>query len=130
MFKTIAATMVLLSSQVSADNYDANIRSDGTCFVGKTCYAVVNVTPKGDMHINTAYPTRFKIGNYPNASFDNPLVTKDNGSVNESSILLKFPFVPKTCGNLQIGGTLYFSVCNGSSCHMERIDLDTTIATK
>lgn len=130
MFKSIVAALMLINSSVATKNYVADISPEGACFVGKTCYVAIKTLPVGDMHINLLYPTRFKLGDYPAFSYENPVVTKDGGSVTESSIDLKVPFMPKSCGTIQVGGTLYFSVCDGSSCHLEHLSLETSVLVR
>ena len=79
------------------------------------------------MHINTAYPTRFKIADNQPISYGNQTVDKDGGIVTENLVRLRIPFIPNTSGDIAFGGTFYFSVCNGSACHLERVNLNTLV---
>jgi hypothetical protein len=110
-------------------NYKAQIRPTGACKKDQVCGAEVLVEAKGDYHINDKYPYKFKLDDPPppGMRYPKPVVTKDDGTMDEHKVVLKVPFVSEATGDRKVSGTLSLSVCSAANCLMDKQPLELAV---
>jgi hypothetical protein len=110
-------------------NYRAQIRPSGACKKDQTCTVEVLVEAKGEYHINDKYPYKFKLDDPPPAGmrYPKPVVSKEDGTMDEHKVVLKVPFVSESTGDKKVSGTLSLSVCSAANCLMDKQPLEVTV---
>jgi hypothetical protein len=119
------------ATRVEADPYLVEISEGGPYKVGATGSVKVSLTAKAGFHINDQYPYRFK-ASPPAAgvSYPKPVLERADGKFEEKTAVFSLPFVATHPGQFAVGGVLNLSVCNASSCIVQKAPLDVTITVK
>ena len=116
-------------SAIENPNYAAQISVAGPCKKGQTCVMHVELSAKGEYHINDKYPYRFKVQDPPaeGVKYPKPNVGRENGSFEEKKAVLDVPFIVEGSGSTaSVGGTLSLSVCSAANCLVDKQSLEVT----
>jgi hypothetical protein len=119
------------AAQVEAEPYLVELSAGGPYKVGATGSVKVLLTAKPGFHINEQYPYRFKTS--PPAagvSYPKPVLERADGKFEERTAVFDLPFVATHAGRFAVGGVLNLSVCNASSCIVQKAPLDVTVSVK
>jgi hypothetical protein len=109
-------------------NYIAEIKPKSSYAKGKEDVLEVVLTAKPGYHTNKEYPYKFATNSkakgvtYPKAT-----VGKDNGTLEETKLVLKVPFTPTESGDVKVGGLFHLSVCSEKTCEMGKENLEVAI---
>lgn len=119
-------------SRVDTDTYDVELKIAGDCKVNQDAALVLTIVPKGDYHINTKYPIKFKLVEPApeGVRFPKPILKREDGAFEEKKGSFKVPFVATRAGKVTISGVLSTSVCSEKNCLMEKIDLEVEVDAK
>lgn len=119
------------ATKVEAEPYLVEISAGGPYKVGATGNVKVSLTAKAGFHINDQYPYRFK-ASPPAAgvSYPKPVLERADGKFEEKAAVFDLPFVAAHPGQFAVGGVLNLSVCNATSCIVQKAPLDVTITVQ
>ena len=94
--------------------------------VGKPGALTAVLVAKGEFHCNDKYPYKFKVGGAPDGvTFASAVAT--GASIGAQRTTLSIPFTPTSTGPKTISGVFYFSVCNESTCKIQKQNLSVTV---
>lgn len=116
------------AAKVEAEPYLVEISASRSYEVGATGSVKVSLTAKPGFHINDQYPYRFKTS--PPAagvSYPKRVLERADGKFEETTAVFELPLVATQAGQFAVGGVLSLSVCNASSCIVQKAPLDVTI---
>jgi hypothetical protein len=119
-------------ARIDADNYVVEAKAVGPAKVGQESTIEINLTTKGDYHINKQYPYKFKTADPPPAgvTFPKPTLLRADGTFDEKTGKFKVPFVAAKAGKVTIGGTFSVSVCSDANCIMDKQNVDVDVDVK
>ena len=114
------------------EKYTAEIKASGSYAPGAQGTVEVVLAPKGGYHINAQYPYKFKVTDPApeGVTFPKPLLSRADGSFEETKGSFHVPFVAAKAGRVTVGGTLYLSVCSDANCIMDKVDLEVEVEAK
>jgi hypothetical protein len=119
-------------SRIDADNYVVEAKASGPAKAGQEATIEINLTTKGDYHINKQYPYKFKTADPPpdGVTFPKPTLLRADGTFDEKTGKFKVPFVATKAGKATIGGTFSISVCSDANCIMDKQNVDVDVDVK
>ncbi len=118
------------ATKVEADEYTAEIKASGPFTKGKEAKAEVVIKAKEGFHVNDQYPHKFVLREVDGISFAKPVVKKDDGKIDTTTMSLPITFTPAKDGKFKVGGIAHFSVCSDKNCLMPKPDLELTVDVK
>ena len=118
-------------ARIDADNYVVEAKA-GPAKAGQESSIEINLTTKGDYHINKQYPYKFKLTEpLPDGvTFPKPTLMRADGAFEEKRASFKVPFVAAKAGKATVAGTLSFSVCSEANCIMDKQNIDVDVDVK
>jgi len=134
---TIAALLFasIAGTAVAADKYDVKIEKP-TAKASAKAVAKVQVTPKGEYHMNKEYPTKLTLKPVEGVKFESEKLTakdnKDAVKVEDGATTVQISFTSDTAGKKTITGELKGAVCKAEECvpFTEKISFDVDVAAK
>jgi hypothetical protein len=123
------AASVAAVALIDNPNYTAELRLGGPCQHGASCTVYAEIMPKGDYHINDAYPYKFRVQESPpqGLSYPKPVIGRDDGQFQRDRASLRVPFSVVAPGETKVGGTLSLSVCSAANCLMDKQSLELSV---
>jgi hypothetical protein len=119
-------------ARIDADNYVVEAKVVTPAKAGQESSIEINLTTKGDYHINKQYPYKFKVADPAPAgvTFPKPMLQRADGTFDEKTGKFKVPFVAAKAGKTTIGGTFSISVCSDANCIMDKQAVDVDVDVK
>lgn len=120
------------ASKHDKDSYVVEIKSSGTAKAGQEGSVEIVIESKGDYHINSKYPLKFKVKDPApqGLSYTKTVLKREDGKFEDKKGSLLVPFTAAKAGKVKIEGVLSFSVCSDANCVMEKLDLELDVDVK
>ena len=110
----------------SEPQYSAWLQSAGKYAVGKPGVVTAVLVAKGEWKCNDNYPYKVKL-NAPPAGVSFASNIARGASVSKARTTVSVPFTPSEAGTKTISGKFFFSVCNESTCKIQKAPLSVTV---
>jgi hypothetical protein len=108
-----------------ASNY-ATWLQGGVYRVGQAGAVTAVLVAQGDFHCNEKYPYKFTVGPPPEGvSF--PATVLRGAVIASERTTLSVPFIASSAGDKTISGVFQFSVCNETTCKIQKQNLTVTV---
>jgi len=119
-------------ARIDADNYIVEAKVTAPAKAGQESSIEINLTTKGDYHINKQYPYKFKTSDPApeGVTFPKPTLLRADGTFEEKTGKFKVPFVAAKAVKTTIGGTFSISVCSDANCIMDKQNIDIDVDVK
>ena len=116
----------VVGKQVVESNYAAWLQSTGRYVVGKPGSVQAVLTAKGEYKCNENYPYKVKLAAAPEG-VSYPDTTARGVSKGKERTTVTVPFTASSAGDKTISGTFFFSVCNESTCKIDKRPVSVTV---
>jgi hypothetical protein len=100
-------------------NHALAVEAPATARVGQAARTVVRLTPRGEWHVNIAYPFQLTVRPPQGVDLPQPRMTAADGRVSEKEARFEVPFTPTAAGPKAFEGVLKFSVCTDRNCDIQ-----------
>lgn len=119
-------------TKVEASEWIVTAHSVGRVLRGSPAHVEMEVTSRAGFHLNDDYPLNFKPKPSSAAKFERPRIDRGDGITFETCqsdpahrCLAHIPvtFTPTVVGEMEVSGTLAFSVCDPDRCLIKKIEL-------
>ena len=115
-----------MGKKALGSTYAAWLQAGGEYVVGKPAAVTAVVVAKGEYKCNDNYPYKFKVGAVP-AGVSFASMTARGTAKGKRRTAVSVPFTASTPGPKKISGTFYFSVCNESTCVVDKRPMSVTV---
>jgi len=116
----------VVGKQVVESSYAAWLQSTGRYVVGKPGSVQAVLTAKGEYKCNENYPYKVKLAAAPDG-VTYPDTTARGVAKGKERTTVTVPFTASSAGDKTISGTFFFSVCNESTCKIDKRQLSVTV---
>jgi hypothetical protein len=123
-FLALSGVAYAASSKADVAEYTAEIKAPADkCKAGSECTVSVEVTAKGEYHINKDYPQKVKTAKTDGVTYTKETLTKDDGKLEEKKISFPLKFTAAKAGKTTLNVSLRLAVCAESNCITASPDL-------
>ncbi|MBN4059155.1 hypothetical protein JYT22_00715 [Endomicrobium sp. AH-315-J14] len=126
---TPGAEAPLSEGEIAPHPYNLTLEASESYAVGEEASVSVVLVAKDDYKCNDKYPYKFKLDEPPEGvSYAEMTVKGIEYGKKRSSLTV--PFETSSAGSKTISGSFFFSVCNATTCKIEREKISTTVLVK